>query len=251
MSSQTDASAIVRVNGGRGFVVQGERDWLVITAAHCLCKQGRYKLPPADYFSGTEDRTYPRLIGVAKSAKIWAECLFADPVNDIAVMGPVDGQFYGHERVASWDEMMEAVSPLAIADAATEGVVQLYALDGERFRARIQRREGEYSLWIRECEQPITSGMSGSPICNGSGKAIGVVSISIGPANQDDHHEGHAGMLTRILPVWLVRELKHPVMACPRCGLDGMHLKAEACVRALHERAERLEAQVRTKTTTP
>jgi len=64
---------------------------LVITAAHCLPK-----FPRAFAAESCELRTYPNLLGSLANNKngkkndVWAECLFADPIADIAV--PADSQ---------------------------------------------------------------------------------------------------------------------------------------------------------------
>ncbi len=81
--------SILKVGDGRGFVVNGERDRLVITAAHCLPR-----FPPCHAASYLEERTYAALLGVLgrKKPTVWAECLFVDPVADIAVLGPPDDQ---------------------------------------------------------------------------------------------------------------------------------------------------------------
>ena len=74
--------AIVNVGTARGFVVGAGDDRYVITAAHCLPH-----LPSAD---GREDACiYPNLLGplTKKKRKVWAECVFVDPVSDIAVLG--------------------------------------------------------------------------------------------------------------------------------------------------------------------
>src|SRR6266446_3234706 len=40
-------------------------------------------------FSHTEERTYQRLLGeLSGEPTVWAECLFADPISDVAVLGP-------------------------------------------------------------------------------------------------------------------------------------------------------------------
>ena len=80
------ARAIVGVGkpgeGGRGFVVELESGMVVITAAHCLPS-----LPPPHPFSHTEERTYANFIGpLGTEPTVWAECLFVDPVADIAVL---------------------------------------------------------------------------------------------------------------------------------------------------------------------
>src|ERR1035437_7130431 len=81
-------NAIVKVGGGRGFVVQGERDRLVITAGHCLPD-----FPTCHSSSHTEERTYKALLGsLGEKPAVWAECLFADPIGDVAVLGPPDDQ---------------------------------------------------------------------------------------------------------------------------------------------------------------
>jgi hypothetical protein len=100
-SPQFDAvgvrSAVITVGGGRGFVVMGKRrigeyyvtDEYVITAAHCLPH-----LPPCHACSYTEERTYEGLLApLGGEPAVWAECLFADPVGDIAVLRSPDGQW--------------------------------------------------------------------------------------------------------------------------------------------------------------
>src|SRR5688572_22382495 len=84
-------AAVVRVGDGRGFLVEGtsfsrERERFVITAAHCL---PRFPEPhPGSY---GEERTYPDLLGpLDGEPSVWAELVFADPIADLAVLGPPD-----------------------------------------------------------------------------------------------------------------------------------------------------------------
>ena len=63
MDFTESTSAIIRVGAGRGFVIEGVRGRLVITAAHCLPE-----LPPAMSFSLLEERTYRNLLGGLKSS---------------------------------------------------------------------------------------------------------------------------------------------------------------------------------------
>jgi hypothetical protein len=80
--------AVIRVGDGRGFVVERARQRLVLTAAHCLPH-----LPPANPMSHTEERTYEALLGpLGAEPTVWAECLFADPVADIAILDGPDNQ---------------------------------------------------------------------------------------------------------------------------------------------------------------
>jgi hypothetical protein len=82
-------ASVVRVGYGRGFKVTSTNlGVLIITAAHCL---PRFPQPhPAAYL---EERTYPNILGpLGGTLNVWAELLFADPIADIAVLGPPDGQ---------------------------------------------------------------------------------------------------------------------------------------------------------------
>src|SRR2546430_297193 len=76
---------------------------VVVTAAHCLPN-----LPPAHASSYTEDRTYPKLLSSLDGAKkdIWAECMFVNPVADIAVLGKPDDQVVPDEADA-YDALAE------------------------------------------------------------------------------------------------------------------------------------------------
>jgi hypothetical protein len=89
VSVTAEKRALVAVGKGRGFVIETNSARLVVTAAHCL----RPKLPPAASISYTKDRTYCRLLGtVGKRRSVSAECLFVDPVADIAVLASPDRQ---------------------------------------------------------------------------------------------------------------------------------------------------------------
>jgi hypothetical protein len=92
----TAKRTVVRASEGRGFVVQAGYERWIITAAHCLPH-----LPPPHGLSYIEERTYPRLLGpLDGETDVWAECLFADPVADIAVLGPPDEQALFDEYAA-------------------------------------------------------------------------------------------------------------------------------------------------------
>ena len=74
---------VIAVGSGRGFVVEGAGERLVITAAHCLPF-----LPPPLHSFGLEARTYgPLLAPRGEPPRAWAECRFVDPIADIAVLG--------------------------------------------------------------------------------------------------------------------------------------------------------------------
>jgi hypothetical protein len=76
--------------------MQGARNAFVVTAAHCLPF-----FPPCISASHTEERTYKGLLGqLGEEPTVWAECLFVDPISDLAVLGPPDGQALSDETTA-------------------------------------------------------------------------------------------------------------------------------------------------------
>jgi hypothetical protein len=58
MNHQDTIAAVLTVGGGRGCVVEADKQRLVITAAHCLPY-----FPPCASISQLEDRTYQALLG--------------------------------------------------------------------------------------------------------------------------------------------------------------------------------------------
>ena len=57
MISEMLTAGVITAGSGRGFVVEGAGERLVITAAHCLPF-----LPPAQSFFGPKERTYGPLL---------------------------------------------------------------------------------------------------------------------------------------------------------------------------------------------
>lgn len=114
-----------RFRNRRSFFVQRR---LVITAAHCLPK-----LPPPHSAAFFSERPYAKLLGSLGSKKneVWAECLFADPVADIAVLGCPDEQ-----ELAEQADAYRALSD----DAAT---LRIYSLAGTALRCRLVRQSRE------------------------------------------------------------------------------------------------------------
>src|SRR5438270_14083641 len=88
-------ASIIRVGDGRGFVIERRADRLIVTAAHCLPS-----FPPCMSFSDLHDRTYQGLLApIGDEPLVWTECLFVDPIGDIALLGPPDAQ----ELSDQWD----------------------------------------------------------------------------------------------------------------------------------------------------
>jgi hypothetical protein len=198
------------VGSGRGFVVQTEREGrFIITAGHCLPH-----LPPCHGASYLVERTYKELIGpLGAEPTIWVECVFVDPVADLAVLYSPDDQELS-EQAEDYEALIESAfslpisslafvrKPVTLSDAPrAEADAWLLSLDGQWFSCRVQ--SGGRGLWIAGAAERIRCGMSGSPIMSPEGAAIGVVCISSGGSY--DHREGGPNpALAAHLPAWIL-----------------------------------------------
>jgi hypothetical protein len=209
-------SAIITVGGGRGFVVEGtcERRGVegevyrfprryVITAAHCLPF-----FPPCISASFNEERTYQGLLApLGQKPAVSTECVFVDPVADIAVLGSPDNQTFC-EQADAYEELVDAVSPLLISDAPERGPAWLLSLTGELIPCVVDNAGGP--LWIEDTPPGKYGGMSGSPIIAADGSAIGVFVIGRGDGSVGVEETGNGGpspRLTYHLPGWLLHDL--------------------------------------------
>src|SRR5262245_43442930 len=114
--------AVVRVGDGRGFIVEAGWRRVIITAAHCLPH-----FPPC--LSDLDERTDDKLLGpLGGGTTVWAECLFADPIADIAVLGEPDNQELS-DQWEKYEEFTAAAKPLRIADAPEDGDAFMLSLD--------------------------------------------------------------------------------------------------------------------------
>jgi hypothetical protein len=190
--TRPDPSCVVKVGGGRGFIYEQRistkgllkrgtglrlRPFIeirrIVTAAHCLPK-----LPPAHAASLWHERTYRKLLGSLDSSKneIAAECQSVDPIADIAVLGRPDGQEPElYEDATAYDELVDNAPALLIAEARS-GPGWVLALDKPRWvRTTLCIIVGNYGVSLEM--GPNEPGMSGSPILNDAGRAVGIVSV--------------------------------------------------------------------------
>jgi hypothetical protein len=213
--------SVIRVGDGRGFVAMisgGEQ--VVITAGHCLPF-----FPPCHAASYLEHRTYRALLGpLNDKPTVWAECLFVDPIADIAVLGPPDNQELA-DKAHSYQQFVVRATPIPIADAPKErGQIPpaVWHSDGRTRRAdakKIKRKmagkgsglvlslDGHWvECWVtryKEClsiepAKLVAAGMSGSPVLSVKGQAIGVVSI--GGSGSDQNAVLVDNLPTKFLP---------------------------------------------------
>ena len=121
--------------------------------------------------------------------------MFVDPIADIAVLGQPDNQALIDEA-AAFDALTNITGRLAIADASAqgrelvtgfgghqfekftpgEGFAWVLSLEGHWLEGRVERRGGYLSFKPQEFS---VGGMSGSPIVDAAGAAIGVVSVDL------------------------------------------------------------------------
>jgi hypothetical protein len=219
--------AIIQTStGGRGFIVSaGEDDRYIITAAHCLPH-----FPEPHLASFVEERTYRDILsGLGKpEPKVWAELVEFNAASDWAVLGAPDNQALSdeYEQYEAFTENTTirigqsppAPPPLLLPDFDSEafdsevwknwqqtevgpfGVeapAWMLSLDGEWLRCMV-RSNGRF-LEVSEGHL-IKSGMSGSPIINDDGAAIGLMSTSGG----DGWNVNPS--LSDCLPPWLQRK---------------------------------------------
>jgi Trypsin-like peptidase domain len=199
--------AVVRVGGGRGFVVSAGDDRYVLTAAHCLPHS---RFPRPHLANSVSDLTFRKIIGplASKQRTICAELCVLNLIDDVAVFTEPDCQ-------ALWDEndqygafteqaMMIGQSPQVRppyeCTVETETPARLLSLDGQWLDCTVQNN-GRF-LTVRQGNQLIKPGMSGSPIVNADGAAIGLVSTS-GDGGDSNVHPS----LADCLPAWLSRKL--------------------------------------------
>ena len=204
------AKAVIKVGEGRGFIVEairrykidGERwmntDRYVITAAHCLPST---PLAPSDNF----ETLYRNLLGpLAEEPTVWADCLFVDPVADIAVLGSPDNQSL-YKQAEAYEELTNNGLPLRIANFPEQCDGWLLSLDKEWFRCKASRCFERGPIWIEDAKQGIVGSTSGSPIINTKGHAIGVLTCSAGCGDEPHTKSGPSPSLVGNLPGWFVQ----------------------------------------------
>ncbi len=208
MELETAKQAVVAVGNkdGRGFAINTDPR-LIVTAAHCLPQ-----LPLPQAAAAPQERTYENFVGRIGEDRqeIWAECLFADPVADIAVLSEPDGQvFFGkNDAFETFMDQIPALEcgrlppPPPLMEEPHQEQAWLLGIGGEWESCRV----GAYRfgrLWIMNALKGIVGGMSGSPIMNTSSEAIGVVSVSGGTGDSLHTKGGPQASLQYNLPGWV------------------------------------------------
>jgi hypothetical protein len=167
--------------------------------------------------------TYSDLVGrLGEAPTVWAECLFFDPIADLAVLGTPDCTELYNEADA-YDQLIEQAQPLQIGALSFERP-SLRLSDGSTFpgspftqlEARLLSLAGHWfsctvssagrSLDIKDAAEPIRNGMSGSPILLPTGDAIGVLCVSATFEDAPNTRGGPNPLLQSNLPGWMLRD---------------------------------------------
>jgi hypothetical protein len=130
--------------------------------------------------------------GQYEQPTVLAECLFVDPVADLAVLGTPNTQAL-YDEADACKALTDAAEALPIGNAQN-GPVWLLSLDGRSIRA--VGRAYRSALSFTNAAEPIVGGMSGSPIVNAKGVAVAVLCAS-------GEDSGVQPILTGCLPPWL------------------------------------------------
>jgi hypothetical protein len=81
-------------------------------------------LPPPHGFSYTEERTHQDLLAtLGEQPSVWCQCLFVDPIADIAVLGTPDSQELS-DQADAYEALVEAATPLTVAEPPGEPIAE-------------------------------------------------------------------------------------------------------------------------------
>jgi hypothetical protein len=198
LAASTDA--IVTVGEGRGFLV-ALPPWppMVITAAHCLPF-----LPPANPAAFGDERTYGDLVGPIETAPAMAaECLFVDPIADVAVLGCPD--HHARYRDATAYEAFVTSRPTLRIGALRRACPSWLLTIGGHWEPCHARPDAHTVTLIGPIDG-VAPGTSGSPIVTIDACAVGVVTVpgggSMDPTSSAD--QPLQPLLVSTLPRWLL-----------------------------------------------
>jgi hypothetical protein len=203
----SDAIVQVGCRDGRGFIVGGAHGArYVVTAARCLA-QSRFPRPNLAF--RVREWTFPNVIGPlgANRGTITAQLCVINLADDIAVFGEPNKElgFETHQYKQFTAIAMPVAEPPATPEPcrwrnASGSRAWVSAPDGTWLCCSVQDSGG----FLMVGGVDVTSAMSGSPIVNADGAAIGLISATEGGGRYDTGYRS----LVDCLPAWLWRKLQ-------------------------------------------
>jgi hypothetical protein len=214
INGKPTTDAVITVGTGRGFVIevpvvtwdQACRERYVVTAAHCLPT-----IPLCSAERNLSEVTYkPLLSELGEAPYVWAECVFVNPVTDLAVLGHPDWEEWKDHANVYYEFVRSVTNPLRVGAAPgqrydytddNDEEAWLLSLDRHWFECRVHYLHSFGPLYVYKTAEPIRGGMSGSPIVLADDTAIGVLTTTRG------YVEGYGTpnpRLTSDLPGWLL-----------------------------------------------
>jgi len=193
------------------------RSRFIITAAHCL--PSLPYLPPSRSLLYPHEKTYLNLLGPldTRSPSIAAECVFVDPVANIAVLGEPDGMGTGpngEPLAQAARAFLDFTAGAVLLSLSKKNMVKpvtgwLLSVSGQwtPCRLKVSAHTGYGpTLRISEATDGLLGGMSGSPILLDDGLAIGMFVKSSDGGMKRPTEGGPQPLLMQYLPGWLVRQ---------------------------------------------
>jgi hypothetical protein len=180
----------------------------VVTAAHCL---PRWPPQPSSF----EERTYFDFVGSIEEVnhEIAVECLFADPISDVAILAAPDSQRL-HDECTAFEQFVSDRPAFSIESERTgPGQSSLFGPDpATDYALTLQNdwRGGSPCVppFIRDkrtvmlSHDSIVGGMSGSPLISETGHVLSLVSIS--ELNDRGPTDSSQPYLAYCLPRWAI-----------------------------------------------
>ena len=200
------AKATVKLENGQGVLVPGN---FIITAAHVVkfdCR-GIMALDEPEYGEFHVERIRCSQYGYVEGVTVAVE-----PVSDIAVVGPMDGQERG-EQCQAFERFCEKTKPVPLCCDELKPdqsfPIQVYTHLGKWITGSATAFCLNPKILVLKMHEPCGHGTSGGPVVNEAGKLVGVWSQSRGIGRGDEMRQTatQCPYLAMALPVWVRRAI--------------------------------------------
>jgi S1-C subfamily serine protease len=166
---------------------------MILTAAHCIDFSTTGGMVLGDFYVEDAETAQGDMLKVAP--------VFVDPMSDIAALGALDDQAFPPEHCEPFMEFCDSTKPVKVSAAGFEPFrecpVNVYTHKGEWITGRARLSTAGSPMAWAKFDKPIEGGTSGSPIVNGLGELVGIVS--------NGTIDGSFACINMALPVWIMR----------------------------------------------